>query len=156
MENLERILSEHPFFKGLNQEQIALLAGCASNVVLKAGQFIFRAGETADNFYLIRQGKVHVETFIPQKGAITIQTRTDGDVFGWSWLVPPYRWHFDAHAVELTRLLAMDGKCLRTKCEADHNTGYEIMKRFLLITSQMLEATRLQLMDVYGHGANNK
>ncbi|MEW5795323.1 MAG: cyclic nucleotide-binding domain-containing protein [Candidatus Zixiibacteriota bacterium] len=148
-------MSEHPFFKGLNQGQIALLTGCASNVVFKPGQFVFREGEPADHFYFIREGKVQVETHIPQKGTVTIQTRSGGEVFGWSWLVPPYRWHFDARAVELTRALAMDGKCLRTKCEDDHHIGYEIMKRFLLVIAERLEATRLQLMDVYGHGSNS-
>ena len=152
MENLERILAEHPFFKGLDDAQLAILAGCASNVVFKAGEFVFHTDDTADRFYFIRQGRVQVETMIPQMGAVTIQTRTDGEVFGWSWLVPPYRWHFDARAVELTRALAMDGNCLRKKCEEDHDLGYELMKRFLMVVSQRLDATRLQLMDVYGHG----
>lgn len=155
MENLERILGEHPFLKGMTQEQIALLAGCAANVVFKAGQFVFREGEPTDMFYLIRQGKVQVETHIPQKGTVIIRTRTDDDVFGWSWLVPPYRCHFDAHAVELTRALSIDGKCLRTKCEEDHDFGFEIMKRFLMVVVERLEGTRLQLMDVYGKGSNH-
>ena len=150
MENLEKYLSEHPFLVGLNPEHIQLITGCASNVVFKAGQFIFREGEPADKFYLIRQGKVVVETFIPQKGALVIRTRSEDDVFGWSWMVPPYKWHFDARASELTRALAIDGKCLRTKCEEDHNLGYEIMKRFATVIAERLEATRLQLMDVYG------
>jgi CRP/FNR family cyclic AMP-dependent transcriptional regulator len=155
MENLERYLSEHPFLKGMNEAQIALIAGCASNVVFKAGQFVFKEGEPADVFYLIRQGKVQVETHIPQKGSVTIRTRTDDDVFGWSWLVPPYRWHFDARAVELTRALSIDGKCLREKCEQDHHFGYEIMKRFLMVIAERLEATRLQLMDIYGQGSDH-
>jgi CRP/FNR family cyclic AMP-dependent transcriptional regulator len=154
MENLEGILAEHPFLKDLSKAHLALLAGCASNVVFKAGEFVFKTDGPADSFYFIRQGRVHVETHIPQKGAVTIQTRTDGEVFGWSWLVPPYRWHFDARAVELTRAVAMDGKCLRKKCEEDHDLGYELMKRFLMVVSQRLDATRLQLMDVYGHDTN--
>ena len=155
MENLERTLGEHPFLKGMTPEQIALLAGCASNVVFKAGQYILKEGEPADVFYLIRQGKVQVETHIPQKGPIIIRTRRDGDVFGWSWLVPPYRWYFDARAIELTRALVIDGKCLRAKCEEDHNFGFEIMKRFLAVVVERLEGTRLQLMDVYGKGSNH-
>jgi CRP/FNR family cyclic AMP-dependent transcriptional regulator len=66
--------------------------------------------------------------------------------------VPPYRWHFDARAVELTRAIALDGECLRGKCEEDHDLGYEIMKRFALVIAERLEATRLQLLDVYGNG----
>jgi CRP/FNR family transcriptional regulator, cyclic AMP receptor protein len=150
MENLGRILSEHPFLQGMTDSQLALLVGCASNVVFKPGEFIIREGQPADNFYFIRHGMVQIETHIPQKGPLVIRTRHEGEVLGWSWLVPPYRWHFDARAVEQTRAIAMDGKCLREKCETDHALGYEIMKRFSRIIAERLEATRLQLMDVYG------
>lgn len=152
MENLERVLREHPFLEGMSDDQIKLLVGCAKNVAFKEGEFIFREGEPADSFYFIRHGKVLVESHIPQKGAIIIRTREEGEIFGWSWMVPPFRWHFDARAVELTRAISLDGKCLREKCEEDHDLGYEIMKRFALVIAERLEATRLQLMDIYGNG----
>ena len=151
METLEPLLAGHPFLKGLEPAHLKLIVGCASNVVFNAGQFLFREGEEANNFYIIRQGKVIIETFVPTHGAIAINTRTDGEILGWSWLVPPYRWHFDARALELTRAISLDGKCLRQKCEDDHDLGFEIMKRFNLIIASRLEATRLQLLDVYGN-----
>ena len=150
MENLKSVLAEHPFLNGMNEAQLELLAGCASNVVFKAGEFIFREGEAAEKFYFIRHGKILIETHIPQKGTIIIRSREAGEILGWSWMVPPYRWHFDARAVELTRAIALDGKCLRGKCENDHDLGYEIMRRFALIIAERLEATRLELMDIYG------
>ncbi len=151
MENLESILTEHPFLKDLDKKYIQLLVGCSSNVVFKTGDFIFREGEPADSFYFIRHGRVLIETHIPHKGTIMIRSREEGEILGWSWLVPPFRWHFDARAVELTRAIALDGKCLREKCDEDHDLGYEIMKRLALIIAEGLEATRLQLMDVYGN-----
>jgi len=154
MENLERILTEHPFLEGLDKKHIQLLVGCASNVIFKAGDFIFREGEPADSFYFIRHGRVLIESYIPQRGPIMIRSREEGEILGWSWLVPPYRWHFDARAVELTRALALDGKCLREKCREDHDLGYEVMKRFAKIIAERLEATRLQLMDIYGNGTH--
>jgi CRP/FNR family cyclic AMP-dependent transcriptional regulator len=150
METLERILKEHPFFAGLAEQYIKLLVGCASNVAFQPGEFLFREGEEANAFYIIRHGKVVIETFVPERGPIAIQSRTEGEVTGWSWLVPPYKWHFDARALELTRAIALDGKCLRTKCEEDHDLGYVMMKRFVQIVAQRLDATRLQLMDFYG------
>jgi hypothetical protein len=48
------------------------------------------------------------------------------------------------------RAIALDGKCLRTKCEQNHDLGYELLKRFSQIMSRRLDATRLQLLDVYG------
>jgi len=92
METLERILIEHHFFQGMQDEYLKLLAGCASNVRFDAGQFVLREGEEAHQFYLIRHGKVALEVFAPERGSITIQTLGEGEVLGWSWLVPPYRW----------------------------------------------------------------
>jgi CRP-like cAMP-binding protein len=150
METLERILAEHPFFKGLEEPYLQLLVGCASNVRFNAGEVVFREGEEANRFYLIRQGKVAVETFAPSRGPIIVQTLGEGEVLGWSWLVAPYRWRFDGRAVELTRAIALDGECLRGKCEEDHNLGYELMKRVAHVMEKLVEATRLQLLDVYG------
>jgi CRP/FNR family cyclic AMP-dependent transcriptional regulator len=150
METLERILAEHPFFKGLEEPYLQLLVGCASNVRFNAGEVVFREGEQANQFYLIRQGKVAVEMFAPSRGPIILQTLGEGEVLGWSWLVAPYRWRFDGRAVELTRAIALDGECLRGKCEEDHNLGYELMKRVSLVMEKLVQATRLQLADVYG------
>ena len=146
---LDGILAEHPFAKDLKDEYLQLMAGCASNVRFEAGQFIFHEGEAADQFYLIREGKIALEIFAAQRGPLTILTLESGDVLGWSWLFPPYRWKFDARAVQLTRALALDGKCLRTKCEEDHDLGYELLKRFVLVVEQRLQATRFQLLNVY-------
>ena len=150
METLERILSEHPFFKGLEEPYLQLLVGCASNVRFNAGEVVFREGEEANRFYLIRQGKVAVEMFAPSRGPIILQTLGEGEVLGWSWLVAPYLWRFDGRAVELTRAIALDGECLRGKCEEDHDLGYELMKRVSLVMEKLVQATRMQLADVYG------
>jgi len=149
METLERILVEHPFFAGMKEEHMDLLVGCASNVRFDAGQFILREGEEANKFYLIRQGKVAVEVYAPERGSINIQTLGAGEILGWSWLVPPYYWRLDARAVELTRAIALDGKCLREKCEKDHDLAYELLKRFSQVMVENLTATRLQLLNVY-------
>ncbi len=149
MENLERILAEHPFFEGIDPGYVQLVAGCAANVRFDAGQRIFCTGDEAEQFFLIRHGRVNVEVRSPGRGAATIQSLGEGEILGWSWLLPPYRWHFDARAAELTRALALDGKCLRTKCEEDHELGYELLKRFSQIIVQRLDAARLQLLDIY-------
>lgn len=153
METLEPILAQHPFLKDLEPRHLQTIVGCAANVRFDAGQFIFREGEAAKHFYIIRHGKTALEIFVPGRGPVTIQTLGAGDVLGWSWLFPPYRWHFDARAIELTRAIALDGECLRGKCEADHDLGYELIKRFANVIVERLQATRLQLLDVYGEHA---
>ena len=150
MQTLEPYLAEHPFLKGLDPRHLNIIVGCASNVSFDAEQYILHEGEEAANFYIIHQGKVALEIFTSDRGPITIQTIGEGDVLGWSWLIPPYHWHYDARAIEPTIAIALDAKCLRIKCEEDHDLGYELLKRFTHVITQRLEATRLQLLDVYG------
>jgi CRP-like cAMP-binding protein len=150
MEDLKRILIAHPFLQGIEPGYIDLVVGCAYNIKVDEGKYIFREGREADNFYFIREGKVALEIFSPQQGPIVIETIEDGDVLGWSWLIPPYLWKFDAKAVEQVRAIAFDGKCLRNKCEEDHDLGYELLMRFAHIIEERLQATRLRLLDLYG------
>ena len=150
MESLEQTLAESPFLKGLQPHHLALITGCASNVRFEGGQYLFHEGEEAEKFFIIRHGRVAIEVYTPDRGPITIQTIEEGDVLGWSWLVPPYQWRFDAKATELVRAIALDGKCLRTQCDQDHDLGYDLLKRFSHIIEQRLEATRLQILDLYG------
>jgi CRP/FNR family transcriptional regulator, cyclic AMP receptor protein len=149
METLEPLLAEHPFLSGLTLSDIQLITGCAKNVRFEAGQMIFREGEDADQFYLIRQGKVSLEVFTT-RGPAPIQTISTGDTLGWSWLIPPYKWRFDARAIEMTLAFALDGKCLRGKCDDDPRLGYELLKRIAAIIADRLHSTRLQMLDVYG------
>jgi len=149
METLERIIAEHPFFAGLESYYTGLLVGCGANVRFHPGTYIFKEGEEANEFYLIRSGRVALEVFAPQHKPVVIETLEEGDILGWSWLLPPYLWKFHAHAVQDTRAIALDGKCLRTKCEQNHDLGYEVLKRFAQIMERRLEATRLQILDVY-------
>jgi len=149
MENLERILSQHPFFAGLDKAFIELACGCAKNARFEAGQFIAHEGEPADYFYLLREGRVALQVSAPGRGAATFLTLGPGEVFGVNWLVPPYRWTYDAKAFDLTRVIAMDGRCLRNKCEADYRMGYDIMKRLMPIVIDRLHTTRLQFLDLY-------
>ena len=149
MKTIEAILKEHSFFKDLKQEYIDFIAGCASNVMFKAGEVILRESEEADKFYLIRHGKVAIDISATRQRSITIQTIHDGDILGWSWLIPPHKYRFNAQAVENTVAIALDGKCLREKCEKNHDLGYELLKRLAGVFTQRLEVTRMQLLNIY-------
>jgi CRP/FNR family transcriptional regulator, cyclic AMP receptor protein len=150
MEGLERILAAHPFFEGLDPAHLEVLVGCATNMRFDPGTYLFHAGEEANQFFLLRDGRIALELAAPGQTPLVLQTLGQGDILGWSWLIPPYHWMFDAVAVEQARAVGLDGKCLRGKCEADHDLGYELLKRFAHIMEDRLEATRLQLLDLYG------
>lgn len=151
METLERIIREHRFFTDIEPVFSNLVCGCAKNVVFKEGEYLFHEGEAAEQFYLIRAGRVALEIAAPGRGAITFQTLGEGEIVGVSWLIPPYRWLFSAKALDRVRAISMDAECLRQKCENDHDLGYEMMKRFMPILLERLHATRIQILDVYGN-----
>ena len=143
------IIAGHPFFDGLAPDYLQLITSCAKNVRFAEGEFIFREGEQAEEFYLIREGRASLGISPPGRGLIPFQTVGADDVLGWSWLFEPYGWLYHAMAIEPVRALAFDGICLRNKCEEDHDFGYDFMKRFAGIMTERLQATRLQLLDVY-------
>jgi CRP/FNR family cyclic AMP-dependent transcriptional regulator len=153
MKTLDAIVAESPIFAGLDQAHLELIAGCAQNTGFDAGRYLFREGDQADTFYLVRHGRVLLETFVPGRGPLTIETIDEGDVVGWSWLFAPYRWHYDARALDMVRAVAFDGACLRGKFNDDKSLGYELLMRFSPVMVERLQATRLQLLDVYGSAA---
>jgi len=149
-QSLEAVLRTHPFLADLSPEHVQTLISCASNQRFEKGHYVAREDTEADSFYLIRSGTVALQIHRPESGGLTLNTLGEGDILGWSWLVPPHRWHFDARAVEPVRAIALDGRCLRNKCEQDHELGYQLLKRFSTLIEERLEAARLQLLDVYG------
>lgn len=149
MEGLERIVLQHPFFKGLETELGSSVSGCARNRRFKAEEYLFHEGEPADEFFLIREGAVALETCAAGQASAVMLTLGEGDLVGVSWLLPPYRWNHDARALRMTRAIGIDCRCLRTKCEADHDLGYHIMQRLMAAAVRRLQLTRLQILDVY-------
>jgi CRP/FNR family cyclic AMP-dependent transcriptional regulator len=150
MRTIEQYLPDHPFFAGLDGPTLALVAGCAKNVSLAAGQYLCREGDAADQFFVVRRGRVAIEVHGPAAGTMVLDTADEGDVVGWSWLVPPYRSTFDARAAEATGVVSFDGACLRGKCEEDAHLGYQLMQRVTQVMNGRLEAAQMRLLDLYG------
>jgi CRP-like cAMP-binding protein len=149
MQTIDQYLPESPFFQGLDGSIIDLLAGCAADVHVRRGEFVFHENEPADHFYVLRRGLVAIEVRTPARGVV-LDTLHDGDVLGWSWLVSPYRWTFDARATADTSAIAFDATCLRAKLAADPHVGYELTKRFIGLMNQRLQSARIRLLDIYG------
>jgi CRP-like cAMP-binding protein len=144
------LLAELPVFAGLGPEHLELVAGCARTMHAGSGEELFREGRPADAFYVIRHGDVALEAHVPAGPPLIIETLHEGDVVGWSWLVPPHRWHFDGRAIGEVQAIAFDAACLRGKAEADPALGYALLQRFAQLMVERLQAARLRLLDVYG------
>ena len=146
MKTLNEAITNHPFFHGMKPEHLAVLSDGAKAVQFKAGDVLFREGEPANQFYLIGSGKIALEAHEPADGNTLVQTLGAGDVLGWSWLFPPFVWHFQARAVEPTDAIVLSGARLLVAAERDHGFGYELMKRVVKVVIHRLQATRKQLL----------
>jgi CRP/FNR family cyclic AMP-dependent transcriptional regulator len=147
---LDELIAASPVFAGLDPEDVAFIADCGKNTGFEADELIARDGDPANSFYLLRQGRVAVEMHTPTQGGLVIETLDPGDIVGWAWLFPPYRWHYDVRAIESVRAVAFDGGCLREKCDVRRDLGYELMLRFAQVMNDRLQHTRFRLLDVYG------
>jgi CRP/FNR family cyclic AMP-dependent transcriptional regulator len=148
MSSLEASVIGHPFLKDMSQAHLKTLMQSAMQVEFAVDEVIFRDGDQANRFYLIESGKVVLE--IPgrdrESDSELIEAIGAGDVLGWSWLFPPYHWHFDARAVEPTKAIFFYGTRLLDECEKDPGLGYDLMKRVAGILVHRLQSTRKRLL----------
>ncbi len=137
------------FFDDLTAHDIKLLAPLAQQLNYQEDQVIFHAHEHASVFHVLVTGSVALKVHVPHLGPIPVQTLKSGDALGWSWLVPPYHWHFDARAIEPVTAIAFDARALRHLMDDHSDMGYRLLRRITSVMAQRLQSTRLQLLDVY-------
>ena len=143
-------LAQHPVFKEFKPEHIALIASFATTAEYAPQQPVFEQGKRADHFYIVREGRVTVQIPSIDGEPFDIQTLADGSILGWSWLLPPYRWNFDARATTACKIIAVDGEKLRAACEADNALGYRLVKRVAELMAERLHAARMAAVRHYG------
>lgn len=151
-QTLGQFLSQHPFFEHLDADSVALVAGCARNVHFRASATVFREDDPADTFYAVRSGRIALTLHSPT-GPLIVDNAGAGEVVGWSWLVPPYRWTFGGQATGDCSAVALDGACLRGKCEQDPALGYALLQQVVGVMSERIHSARLRLLDLYGNEA---
>jgi CRP/FNR family cyclic AMP-dependent transcriptional regulator len=143
------LLAAQPFLAGLADRHLRLLSYTASRSVLHAGSRVFSEGSRADRFWLINRGRVDLDTQVPGRGSVVVESLGAGAVLGWSWMFPPYRWHFGALAVETTFAVRLDAFGVRRLCDSDHDLGYQLTRRFMQVVVDRLQATRMRLLDLH-------
>lgn len=146
---LQEALSRHAFCHGLAEKHLAALAPITRQMSFAVGSYLTRDQEPAAVFYLIESGRVAIEVHAPGWGELRVQTIGPNEAVGWSWLRPPFRWQFDARAVEPVQTLAIDAPRLRALIAQDVELGFLLLERLVWVISDRLKATRLQLLDVY-------
>ena len=147
-EKFEKEVAAHPFLLGMNEQHVRLLSDCAMHSHFHTDGIVFREGEAANRFYLIVRGKVRLESSTLGE-PVPIDEIHNGDLLGWSWLFPPYAWHFTARALEETDAIFFYGTILREYCEKDHSLGYELLKRISAVMVTRLQAAHDQMLSLY-------
>jgi CRP-like cAMP-binding protein len=140
-------LSQHVFLHGMRRELLEKLAACTQWVTVTAGQYLGREQEPADAFYLILSGRVAIEIKKRDRRGVRLQTLGSDEIVGWSWLIPPHRWQFDALVIDPVQALALDAGKLRQLCKEDAELGYQLVQRLLAVVASRLAATRQELMQ---------
>ena len=146
-QSIEDYLPTHAFFSGLDDSFMKFLSDSATELRVKKGDVLFQQGERADKFYLLRNGHMSVQVPALMGPTLEIQTLGEDQILGWSWLIPPYRWNFQARALEDSDLLEFDGSAILARCEEDPKFGYELFKCFATLMSERLNAARQKMMD---------
>lgn len=156
MTSVSARIGKHPCFRGLKAEYLDALAACADAASWQPDHYLFQQGGPADAFYLIESGQAAIEVFTSRCQRMRIQTLHAGELLGWSWLFPPYLWHFDALALSRVEALRFDARAVRALCEQDHDLGYRLQQRFMPLIIARLQSTRLQMAEFYAVGAETE
>ncbi len=150
MQTNQQSAIEASVFAGLRPEYLSLISSWERSIQVDADEYVLREGERARTFYVIHSGAIALEVRGAGRARLVVDTKHDGDIVGWSWLFAPYRWQFDGRTTEPSSLAAIDGARLRDMCEEDHEFGYQLMSRFAGGLQELLQNTRMQLLDLYG------
>ena len=146
-ERIHQQLTDSPFFGDLDEPVRDFLANAARERGLARGEVLFKQGDWADAFYLLGNGEILIEIPAITGPSLEIQRLGPGQILGWSWLIAPFRWTFQARAEEDTSLIEFDGAAILARCEEDPAFGYAVLKKFSGLMSERLEAARRRMMD---------
>jgi CRP/FNR family transcriptional regulator, cyclic AMP receptor protein len=146
-------LATHPFLHGMSRDQLDVLAEAACHVRFPARHRIFEDGGNATRFWLIQSGHVSLDLHVPGEGPVVIETIGLGELLGWSWLFPPFKWAFGAVAVTPVEAFEFDAPAVREACAADPGLGYELNQRITRVLAKRLQVTRIRLISRTGYSA---
>jgi CRP/FNR family transcriptional regulator, cyclic AMP receptor protein len=147
--DIAQILLKHPFFDGFDSAFVHAICVKGVESRFEVDDLLAREGTEAGLFYVVLEGKIALEIGSGDRPLLTVQTVGPGEVLGWSWLVPPHRWRFDARAVKPSRAIALDAEVLRRTLRSHPTWGFQFMVRFMPVLAERLENTRVQLLDIH-------
>lgn len=156
MQSKELIIAAHPFWKGMPIEYLPLLTDSAELRNYGVGDLVFQERQSAQHLHLLHEGQVALETFIPGRGVVTVQTVSSGEALGWSWLFPPHQWQFSARSVDATQIIAFSAAALRGKADETPAFGRDMVTRVAQLLLVRLQAARQKLQEFHYPGSSSR
>jgi CRP-like cAMP-binding protein len=147
------LLTDHPFLAGMPPSRIARLSSCARPVHRSVAQRLFSEGRPAEHFWLLLSGRVALDFRVAGRGDVVIERIDGASVIGWSWLFPPYRWHFGAVVAETVQAVVFDAADVRRLISEDVELAHDLDQRFMAVMVERLQAARRRLVQLYDYPA---
>lgn len=145
-ETIRDMMGRHPFLRDLSPDLMDRIADLTTVARFAAGEALIAEGRSADRFFLILDGAVSLCIGPGQPRPKVIEVLRQGDVLGWSWLIPPYMWTFDSCAQTPVQALVIDAAALRQRMNADHGLAHALLGRMLPVMAARLRAARLEIL----------
>jgi CRP/FNR family cyclic AMP-dependent transcriptional regulator len=145
--SIAKQLAGSKLLSGLAPAFLEFLTKHAQARHLEQDRVVFHTGDRAHHFYLVTSGHISIEVAAIEGPSLQLQDLGPGKVLGWSWLIPPNRWSFQARAKTPVDLIEIDGDAVLAECESNPKFGYELLKRFSALMSERLQHARQRMVD---------
>ena len=142
------LLKQHPFLHCMNDDLLAALGGCATSRRFKSGAYLWRQGDKAARFYLLRSGRVTLGVLLPGQGFAPVESVEAGDALRWCWSPAPTTRRFDARVEEPVRAFDIDISRLEDICRHDPALHLELLSRVVPLFDRKLQACRGRLLEL--------
>ncbi len=114
------------------------------------GARVFDEGGVADALHVVVSGTVQLSVHQRERN-LAVASVGPGELLGWSWMVPPHRWDFDAASGSGATLVRIPADVLRSVMEADPRDAAALSGQMLGVVSRRLRDTRIQLLDLFSY-----
>lgn len=147
-------MTDIPLSRAMTKEHRERLLRIAHEVAFPSGARLFEEGQPADRFWIIRTGTVVLDLRVPGRGAADVDSLGHGELLGWSWHFPPYRWHLGAEALSPVRAWQFDADTVRAACARDPEFGRAVATWVGQVVAHRLQISRIRLLDLFApHGS---
>jgi signal transduction histidine kinase len=141
---IRKTLGESSLFSDLSDEQRDKIAQLSREMTFETGDVLFREGDSADNIYIVVQGRIAVEVGLlgrQRRRCATIATASRGESVGWSAAIGSWKYLASAYAVEKTTAVVVDQQAVHGLFVDNPASGLRVMEKLIDLARSRLSRT---------------